>query len=143
MLYASKMIPASDKGRLFAFGRVFSGKVSTGLRLLEHVYLVEIQPPEQALGGIYCVLNQKRGHVFEEMQRPGTPFYNIKAHLPVIESFGFSGQAFPQCVFDHWHMMSSDPWESWSQAAQLVTDIPKRKGLKQEMTALSEFKDKL
>ncbi|KAF9620659.1 hypothetical protein IFM89_013959, partial [Coptis chinensis] len=75
------------------------------------------QAPEQALGGIYGVLNQKRGHVFEEMQRQGTPLYNIKAYLPVIESFGFSGQlraatsgqAFPQCVFDHWDMMSSDP----------------------------------
>jgi elongation factor 2 len=27
ILYVSKMIPASDKGRFFAFGRVFSGKV--------------------------------------------------------------------------------------------------------------------
>merc|ERR1712238_349644 len=79
-------------------------------RLLEPVYLVEIQTPENALGGIYGVLNKKRGQVFEEMQRPGTPMYNIKAYLPVIESFGFtnplraatSGQAFPQCVFDHW-----------------------------------------
>ena len=27
MLYVSKMIPAQDKGRFFAFGRVFAGKV--------------------------------------------------------------------------------------------------------------------
>lgn len=27
MLYVSKMIPASDKGRFFAFGRVFAGRV--------------------------------------------------------------------------------------------------------------------
>ena len=27
------MIPASDKGHFFAFGRVFSGKVSTGLKV--------------------------------------------------------------------------------------------------------------
>lgn len=68
----------------------------------------------QALGGIYSVLNQKRGHVFEEAQRPGTPIFNLKAYLPVIESFGFtgtlraatSGQAFPQSVFDHWDTMS-------------------------------------
>lgn len=33
MLYVSKMIPASDKGRFFAFGRVFAGKVSTGLKV--------------------------------------------------------------------------------------------------------------
>ncbi|KAJ0799047.1 putative EF-G domain III/V protein [Helianthus annuus] len=54
------------------------------------------------------------------MQRPGTLLYNIKAYLPVVESFGFSGralrastsgQAFPQCVFDHWGMMSFDPLE--------------------------------
>ena len=33
MLYVSKMIPASDKGRFFAFGRVFVGKVSTGAKV--------------------------------------------------------------------------------------------------------------
>ncbi|GAU26321.1 hypothetical protein TSUD_56190 [Trifolium subterraneum] len=33
MLYVSKMIPASDKGRFYAFGRVFSGKVSTGMKV--------------------------------------------------------------------------------------------------------------
>lgn len=30
MMYVSKMVPTSDKGRFYAFGRVFSGKVSTG-----------------------------------------------------------------------------------------------------------------
>ena len=33
MMYVSKMIPANDKGRFFAFGRVFSGKISTGLKV--------------------------------------------------------------------------------------------------------------
>lgn len=31
-MYVSKMVPTSDKGRFYAYGRVFSGKVSTGLR---------------------------------------------------------------------------------------------------------------
>ncbi len=35
--------------------------------LLEPVYLVEIQVPEQAMGGIYGVLTRRRGHVFEEI----------------------------------------------------------------------------
>jgi elongation factor 2 len=130
---------------------IFASQLTAKPRLLEPVYLVEIQAPENALGGIYGVLNQKRGHVFEEVQRPGTPLYNIKAYLPVIESFGFSGtlraatsgQAFPQCVFDHWDMMSSDPLEAGSPAAQLVLDIRKRKGLKEQMTPLSDFEDKL
>ena len=30
MLYVSKMVPTADKGRFYAFGRVFSGKVATG-----------------------------------------------------------------------------------------------------------------
>ena len=81
--------------------------------LQEPIYLVEIQCPENAIGGIYSVLNRKRGHVFSEEQRPGTPMFTVKAYMPVNESFGFTadlrsqtqGQAFPQCVFDHWEVM--------------------------------------
>merc|ERR1712142_1109340 len=32
MMYVSKMVPSSDKGRFYAFGRVFSGKVATGMK---------------------------------------------------------------------------------------------------------------
>lgn len=85
--------------------------------------------------------------VFEEMQRPGTPMYNIKAYLPVIESFGFtatlraatSGQAFPQCVFDHWDVMGADPMQAGSQTHQIVLDIRKRKGIKPEPAPLGEY----
>jgi elongation factor 2 len=77
--------------------------------------------------------------------------YNIKAYLPIIESFGFSGtlhaatsgQAFPQCGFDHWGMLNSDPHEASSQAGIIVSDIRKQKGLKNQITPLSEYKDKL
>jgi elongation factor 2 len=75
---------------------------------------VEIQCPENAIGGIYSVLNRRRGQVFSEEQRPGKPMFTVKAYLPVMESFGFnadlrqqtSGQAFPQSVFDHWETMN-------------------------------------
>ena len=50
---------------------IYAAQITAEPRLCEPVYLVEIQATEQALGGIYSVLNQKRGHVFEEMQRPG------------------------------------------------------------------------
>merc|ERR1719304_42395 len=33
MMYVSKMVPTSDKGRFFAFGRVFSGTVATGQKV--------------------------------------------------------------------------------------------------------------
>uniref|UniRef100_A0A8C2PQD9 Elongation factor EFG domain-containing protein n=1 Tax=Cyprinus carpio TaxID=7962 RepID=A0A8C2PQD9_CYPCA len=53
-------------------------------RLMEPVYLVEIQCPEQVVGGIYGVLNRKRGHVFEESQVMGTPMFVVKAFLPHV-----------------------------------------------------------
>lgn len=33
MMYVSKMVPTSDKGRFYAFGRVFSGKVAIGQKV--------------------------------------------------------------------------------------------------------------
>ena len=33
MMYISKMVPTTDKGRFYAFGRVFSGKVQTGQKV--------------------------------------------------------------------------------------------------------------
>merc|ERR1719394_1167907 len=33
MMYVSKMVPTSDKGRFYAFGRVFSGTIATGLKV--------------------------------------------------------------------------------------------------------------
>ena len=83
-------------------------------------------------------LNKKRGHVFSEEQRVGTPMYTVKAYLPVSESFGFTGdlraatagQAFPQMVFDHWQTMPGKATEKGGKVEQLVLDIRKRKGLK-------------
>ena len=73
------------------------------------------------------------------------------AYLPVMESFGFtgtlraatSGQAFPQCVFDHWDMLGSDPYDANSQAGKLVLDIRKRKGTREFIPPLNEYEDKL
>jgi len=120
-------------------------------RLLEPVYLVEIQCPESVVGGIYGVLNQRRGHVIEENQVVGTPMFVVKAYLPVNESFGFTaalrsntgGQAFPQCVFDHWQVLPGDPLDGKSRPYQVVMDTRKRKGLKLSLPELDQYLDKL
>ena len=52
------------------------------------VLLCLLQCPETAVGGIYGVLNRRRGHVIEENQVVGTPMFVVKAYLPVNESFG-------------------------------------------------------
>jgi len=119
--------------------------------LMEPVYLVEIQCPENAVGGIYGVLNRRRGIVFEEAGVPGTPMFVVKAHLPVNESFGFTadlrsntgGQAFPQCVFDHWQKLPGDVNEEGTKPSLIVTATRKRKGLSENIPALDKYLDKL
>lgn len=132
--------------------RVLYGATLTAQpRIMEPIYLVEIQCPENAMGGIYSTLNKRRGHVVSEEQRPGTPLYNVKAYLPVMESFGFtadlrsqtSGQAFPQCVFDHWQVIPGDPLQPNSKPGQVVAATRKRKGLAEGVPPLDRFIDKL
>jgi len=123
-------------------------------RLMEPVYLVEIQCPQDSTGGIYSCLNRRRGHIFEENQVAGTPMVYVKAYLPVNESFGFTadlrsqtqGKAFPQCVFDHWQMILDDPLEESTKptsAYMIVTDTRKRKGLNEGVPLLEKFMDKM
>jgi elongation factor 2 len=119
--------------------------------LQEPVFLAEVQCPESAMGGIYGVLNRRRGHVFAEEQRLGTPLYNVKAYIPVAESFGFTtdlraatgGQAFPQMVFSHWQLMSGIANEAGNKVYDVVRNIRKRKGLSEDVHTLDRYYDKL
>jgi len=130
---------------------LYASALTAQPRIMEPVYQVEIQCPENAVGGIYGVLNRRRGHVFEEAQTPGTPMFVVKAYLPVNESFGFTadlrsntgGQAFPQCVFDHWQIMPGDPMQEGGQVNKIVEDCKARKGLKPGLPDLSSYLDKL
>jgi elongation factor 2 len=130
---------------------VYASVLTAAPCIQEPVYMVEIQCPESAMGGIYGVLNRRRGQVFSEEQRPGTPMYNVKAYLPVNESFGFTsdlrantgGQAFPQCVFDHWQLMNGDPLTAGNKVYEIIKATRKRKGLKEEVPGLDNYYDKL
>lgn len=130
---------------------LYASQLLASPRLLEPVYLCEIQCPEAAVGGIYGVLNRRRGIVIEELQVPGTPMFQVKAHLPVNESFGFTadlrsntgGQAFPQCVFDHWQILPGDPMDAGTKPSVVVSDTRKRKGLKEGVPDISNYFDKL
>lgn len=86
-------------------------------RLMEPIYLVQMQSPADCVQAIYPVLARRRGHVFQDGPKPGAPFFTIKAYLPVMDSFGFEtdlrsytqGQIFCQQVFDHWAVVPGDP----------------------------------
>merc|ERR1712056_6606 len=133
--------------RRCCFAALMTGKPT----LQEPVFLVEITCPQEAMSGVYSCMNLRRGCVFEENEREGTPLRQVKAHLPVAESFGFvsalrqqtSGQAFPQCVFDHWEAMPGDAMQVGGKMEELILAIRKRKNLKVLMPALGDYLDKL
>jgi elongation factor 2 len=119
--------------------------------LLEPIYLCNISVPQDAMGNVYGVLTRRRGHVFSEEQRPGTPQMTLLAYLPVMESFGFTadlrshtgGKAFPQCSFDHWEPMGGNPYVEGSKCNEVVMAIRKRKGLAEGVPEISRYLDKL
>jgi len=130
---------------------MYASELTAEPALQEPVFLVDIQTPDDAVGGIYQTLTQRRGIVIGEEPVCGTPLVQMKAYLPVGESFGFtqdlraatSGRAFPQCVFDHWEQLSGQPLEVGSKANDIVEAIRKRKGLKPGIPPLENFIDKL
>jgi len=141
---AGQIMPASR--RVF-----FASEMTASPCLQEPVFLVDITAPTEAQGGIYNCMNQRRGVVFSEEQREGTNLMQMRAHLPVAESFGFtsalrqatSGQAFPQCVFSHWESMPGDALSDGSKLNQTILQIRKRKNAKPEIPPVTDYHDKL
>ncbi|OAF70308.1 hypothetical protein A3Q56_01921 [Intoshia linei] len=128
----------------------YAAQMAAKPRLMEPVYLVEIRCPESVSGGVYKTLNARRGHVFETPVTETTSL-NLRAYLPVVESFGFNGavrsatggQAFPQCIFDHWDLVEVDPFKEDSTTNAIVMTVRKRKGLKLVMPKFEDYNDKL
>ncbi|MHA2203260.1 MAG: GTP-binding protein, partial [Candidatus Hodarchaeales archaeon] len=124
--------------------------------LLEPIYKVQVQVPEQYLGNVYKVLTRRRGRVIDTQKREGTPLNIIIAEVPVTESFGIttelrsetSGFAFSQMVFDHWEKVPGDPSkpeeEGGGLARQFVIATRKRKGFHHPLPPKPEdYYDKL
>jgi len=132
---------------------LFASVLTAKPAIQEPIFLVDISVPQDAMGGCYGVLTQRRGNVFAEEQRPGTPMVQLKAHMPVAESFGFNssvraatgGKAFPQMVFSHWNIAygDHDPTDRETKCGLIVAATRKRKGLVEEVPPLDRYLDKL
>ncbi|KAF8313997.1 P-loop containing nucleoside triphosphate hydrolase protein [Clavulina sp. PMI_390] len=129
-------------------------------RLMEPVYYVEVQAPQDCISAVYTVLARRRGHVTQDIPKAGSPLYTIKALIPVIDSNGFEtdlrtatqGQAFCQQMFDHWAIVPGDPTDSsiplrplepasgQALARDLVLKTRRRKGLGDQI-AVSKYLD--
>ncbi|KAJ1736071.1 Cytoplasmic GTPase/eEF2-like protein (ribosomal biogenesis) [Coemansia biformis] len=82
------------------------------------MYTCDIQATSEVLGKVYAVINRRRGRVLLEEMREGTPYFMIKAAIPIIESFGFadeirkrtSGAAIPLLIFRGFESLDIDPF---------------------------------
>lgn len=118
-------------------------------RLMEPIYLVDIQAPIDCSGAIHNVLSKRRGFIVSSDQRIGSPIVSTKAHLPVAESFGFvfdlreatGGRAFPSMSVDHWSVIDDDPFQPGTISNKIVKMIRERKGLPPDLPKLEKFDD--
>jgi len=120
--------------------------------LMEPVFLVNITCPSSITGTIYNVLSMRRGQVFDEGEGMAGGVANMKAYLPVAESFGFSqslaeatsGAAFSQLIFDHWQMLDGGDFRDVEgKLGKVINAIRVRKALAPECPPLDRYLDKL
>lgn len=130
-------------------------------RLMEPYNYVEIQSPADCVAAIFTVLARRRGHVTQDVPKPGSPLCTVKAYLPVMDSFGFEtdlrmhtqGQAFALSVFDHWQIVSGDPLDKSivirplepqpapHLAREFMVKTRRRKGLSEDVSINKFFDD--
>ncbi|RYG69930.1 hypothetical protein EON64_01505 [archaeon] len=120
--------------------------------LLEPVFLVNITCPNNITGSIYNVMSMRRGNVFDEGDGMAGGVANMKAYLPVAESFGFSqalaeatsGAAFSQLMFDHWQLFDGGDFKDpTTRLGKLINAIRVRKNLTAELPPLDRYLDRL
>ena len=130
---------------------MFAAMLVSKPTLQEPLFLVDISVPQDSAGGCYEVLAQRRAIIVGEEQRPGTPMCQLKAHMPVNESFGFTpalrkatgGKAFPQMIFSHWQNMEGDALNPGTMSGKVVNQTRIRKGMAPEVPGFDNFYDKL
>jgi len=129
----------------------YACQLASGPKLLEPVYLVDITTSQQRLNGVFTTLNQRRGKFENIDDCLGSSLSKVQGFLPVLESFGFiellrkntAGQAFAQLKFSHWQEVSGDPTIEGTFAHQIMMDVRKRKGLKEQIPIFSDYHVKI
>merc|ERR1712216_1116434 len=119
--------------------------------LMEPIFLVNITCPQAITGSIYNVMSMRRGTVLDEGGAMAGGVANMRAYLPVAESFGFSqslaeatsGAAFSQLQFDHWQMLEPSDAMAFrdpeSKLGKTISAIRVRKGLTAELPPLDRY----
>merc|ERR1711968_263026 len=138
----------SPTSRRVTYAGIYQAKPA----LLEPVFLVNITCPQAITGSIYNVMSMRRGTVLDEGGAMAGGVANMRAYLPVAESFGFSqslaeatsGAAFSQLQFDHWELLEGGDFKDpESRLGKLIQEIRVRKQLEPSVPPLDRYLDKL
>lgn len=136
----------------------YSSFLMASPRLMEPVYSCSMIGPADTKSSLYTVLARRRGHVLQDGPIAGTPLYNVRGLIPVIDSFGFEtdlrihtqGQVSLSLVFDRWSIVPGDPLDkevtlrplepasAQATARDFVLKTRRRKGLAEDVT-ISKF----
>lgn len=147
-----QIIPAARRA-------VYSSLLAAAPRLMEPVYRMELQAPGEIVPAILPLLTRRRGHVVQDAPVPGTPLVNVKAYLPVLDSFGFEtdlrtftqGQAMCFATFDHWAVVPGNPLDRsivlhplepspvQHLAREIMVKTRRRKGLSEDVSVTKFF----
>ncbi|KAI9783457.1 MAG: hypothetical protein M1816_001381 [Peltula sp. TS41687] len=132
----------------------YSSFLMASPRLMEPVYSCSMTGPADSVTSLYTVLGRRRGHVLSDGPIAGTPLYQVKGLIPVIDSFGFEtdlrihtqGQATVSLVFERWSIVPGDPLDkeiklrplepasAQATARDFVLKTRRRKGLSEDVT---------
>ncbi|KAF2682761.1 116 kda u5 small nuclear ribonucleoprotein-like protein component [Lentithecium fluviatile CBS 122367] len=136
----------------------YSSFLMASPRLMEPVYSCRMIGPADTKASLYTVLSRRRGHVLQDEPIAGTPLYNVRGLIPVIDSFGFEtdlrihtqGQVSLSLAFEKWQIVPGDPLDkeiklrplepadARATARDFVLKTRRRKGLAEDVT-ISKF----
>lgn len=123
---------------------IFGSMLSANPVLLEPIYEIQVSTPPELIGSVISLISQKRGKVVGIEERGRISI--VKGYIPVKETLGgfsnemrsiTSGRAFWQTKFSHWEPLPKSLME------QVVLEIRRRKGMKEEMPKAEEYMDTL
>ncbi|KAF2634916.1 P-loop containing nucleoside triphosphate hydrolase protein [Massarina eburnea CBS 473.64] len=132
----------------------YSSFLMASPRLMEPVYSCRMIGPTDTKASLYTVLSKRRGHVLSDESIAGTPLYNVRGLIPVIDSFGFEtdlrihtqGQVSLSLAFEKWQVVPGDPLDkeiklrplepadARATARDFVLKTRRRKGLAEDVS---------
>jgi elongation factor 2 len=130
----------------------FAAMMQAEMRLVEPIFMCNIEAPSESSPGIMQALGACRGELV--LSQDSGDALSVQAYVPIAETIGnmpfatvlsqkTNGKAFVSFAFDHWEIVPADPMKEGSKGYDLMINIRRRKGLREEAPVFADYYDKL